>query len=245
MRSSALPPSRIIERDSRVPATFDPRADANSRDFLSHPTTALMRSPTSPPGRDFADILVFNKSATSLERLCPACFTRYRALPEAAAQAAGALELERLQSGICSAACWQRLNAGNGFSLEAGGAGDEWFGQSGTSVIDLQTGTGIVTRADGGIVTTDSLLVGGASSSVLASGEVRNYTAAGGVGAPACDVCGSAADTICGACRSRRYCGRACQRADWRAHKPACGRVRRAIDAAAEFHAEVHASAQE
>jgi hypothetical protein len=27
---------------------------------------------------------------------------------------------------------------------------------------------------------------------------------------------------VCGRCEAVRYCSRECQRADWKAHKPAC-----------------------
>jgi hypothetical protein len=39
-----------------------------------------------------------------------------------------------------------------------------------------------------------------------------------------CAACGVAAAKACAACFSVHYCGRECQAADWRAHKPSCKR---------------------
>jgi hypothetical protein len=40
----------------------------------------------------------------------------------------------------------------------------------------------------------------------------------------ACGLCGETQGPVsaCGRCRSVRYCSPACQRADWRRHKPDC-----------------------
>ena len=39
----------------------------------------------------------------------------------------------------------------------------------------------------------------------------------------ACAACGAAdAPLMCAGCRGARYCGRECQKRDWRAHKAAC-----------------------
>ena len=34
------------------------------------------------------------------------------------------------------------------------------------------------------------------------------------------------ASSVCGRCEAVRYCSRECQRADWKAHKPACAAAR-------------------
>jgi hypothetical protein len=39
---------------------------------------------------------------------------------------------------------------------------------------------------------------------------------------------------ICAGCRVARYCGRACQRAAWKRHKPVCGALSAAAAAAAQ-----------
>jgi ankyrin repeat protein len=53
-----------------------------------------------------------------------------------------------------------------------------------------------------------------------------------------CAHCGApGAPTFCAACRAVRYCGTACQRANWREHKPRC-------DYAAPQFCGVHASAE-
>jgi hypothetical protein len=39
---------------------------------------------------------------------------------------------------------------------------------------------------------------------------------------------------ICGGCRVARYCGRACQRAAWKQHKPVCGALSAAAGCGAE-----------
>ena len=47
---------------------------------------------------------------------------------------------------------------------------------------------------------------------------------------PACASCGAAdAGSTCGGCKSVAYCGPACQRADWAAHRPACKAIAAAI----------------
>ena len=42
-----------------------------------------------------------------------------------------------------------------------------------------------------------------------------------------CNVCGASGGDLqmCAGCRSAIYCGRDCQKADWRAHKAACRRA--------------------
>ncbi len=37
-----------------------------------------------------------------------------------------------------------------------------------------------------------------------------------------CNVCGATGKLLCGRCGARRYCGPACQKADWFSHGPAC-----------------------
>ena len=41
------------------------------------------------------------------------------------------------------------------------------------------------------------------------------------------------ASSVCGRCEAVRYCSRECQRADWKAHKPACAAARPAAGSAA------------
>ncbi len=93
----------------------------------------------------------------------------------------------------------------------------------------------MITRHDGAAVTT----TGAArlqSSTILANGDVRSFSLARGT---TCDVCGSTgALSLCGGCRLRRYCGRACQRAEWARHKGTCARMRETIKVAAAFHEE-------
>ncbi|RVD82108.1 uncharacterized protein DFL_006542 [Arthrobotrys flagrans] len=40
---------------------------------------------------------------------------------------------------------------------------------------------------------------------------------------PRCTFCWKAATDLCGRCKAVRYCGRTCQRADWKTHKVFCG----------------------
>ncbi|KAF2111279.1 hypothetical protein BDV96DRAFT_650378 [Lophiotrema nucula] len=50
-----------------------------------------------------------------------------------------------------------------------------------------------------------------------------------------CSVCyrepGETPFNVCGGCMSRRYCSRACQKADWRVLKHECGRATEAVEA--------------
>ena len=39
-----------------------------------------------------------------------------------------------------------------------------------------------------------------------------------------CAVCGSASATRCSRCKMRWYCGRGCQKRDWKEHKSVCGK---------------------
>lgn len=47
---------------------------------------------------------------------------------------------------------------------------------------------------------------------------------------PACGTCYAKADggtqlMICAKCKARRYCGRECQKAEWKKHKKVCGMI--------------------
>ena len=42
------------------------------------------------------------------------------------------------------------------------------------------------------------------------------------VGCAAAGCASEKASSVCGRCEAVRYCSRECQRADWKAHKPAC-----------------------
>jgi len=52
-------------------------------------------------------------------------------------------------------------------------------------------------------------------------GETTDYLAK-----KRCGACGSLTNTkACGGCGRVSYCSRACQKKDWRAHKPVCKRL--------------------
>jgi hypothetical protein len=57
---------------------------------------------------------------------------------------------------------------------------------------------------------------------------VRANPLTGGMGGVACAVCGALSPRVraCASCQSVAYCGRECQKSDWKAHKPRCKALR-------------------
>jgi hypothetical protein len=53
---------------------------------------------------------------------------------------------------------------------------------------------------------------------------------------PECSLCDAPATGICDSCFFFAYCGRACQRAHWEAHQPACVAIRRDASTPLEPH---------
>lgn len=254
----AVPDERVIQRNAGVPSTFDLDAPACRKweRVKSNMAQVLLRdgrTPASFGGAGFwpPNLLVFNKVNLALglpERVCFTCSLRFRALPEAAAQAAGAVEMERWLSGICSRACWP---------ADAEGMAEDWHGRVASATVNAAAAalppgvpgvlgpTWVLKRDDGATFVGNSAL--GVSSFTDARGGTTSFNtfsggdAAGG-GEHRCDVCAKTASKLCGACRLRRYCGEACQRADWRGgHKAMCKEVGEAVEAATEIAARAAA----
>ena len=68
-------------------------------------------------------------------------------------------------------------------------------------------------------------------------------------GPKACAHCNASADDVdlsrCSGCKLRWYCGRACQKADYKAHKPECLRAQAQAQANASAGASASAAASE
>ncbi len=75
---------------------------------------------------------------------------------------------------------------------------------------------------------------------VLEDGKVLSLKAecVARTGCAAAGCASQVAGSVCGRCEAVRYCSRECQRADWKAHKPACAaalsEVRRELDGTAD-----------
>jgi hypothetical protein len=243
--SDIVPASRIIARNAPLPVV-----DLKSpgvREWLH--LEPIFAAANMPAYASFG-VFVFNKQS-ALERFCPCCRLLYRSLPNAEATAIGHIEQERRLSGLCSVSCYQKFNAGTEFGV-AGGS--DWIGRSGTAVVDFASGTQVVTRDEDDVTTMITMPNGigkcgkGTTATTFDAKNV-NLSAVGSDDHKSptekrkCDVCGGVGSDggvqLCSSCKGRCFCGRECQRRDWRSHKESCRRIKATLDAAAAFHQEV------